>query len=136
MENPEPQGPVSLFSLPEVVALALLPGVAAVNFDQCRYEAGSTKPTRVLYYGIDLSHLALRCNHPARWLAWRDRRGHRQTGWKAHPPLIGRAPGGAYRTRAAAAYPERLNRALVKAVVARGRAALPCLGPASATPVE
>eukprot|EP00969_Alexandrium_andersonii_P024122 1052727-Alexandrium_andersonii.AAC.1 len=48
LENPEPGGnPVSLFCIPEVRALAEWRGVQYADFDQCRYGAQSTKPTRI-----------------------------------------------------------------------------------------
>ena len=53
--NPEPwEGHISMFLLPEFVTLASLPGVEAVNFDQCTVGAETAKPTRVLYFKVPL----------------------------------------------------------------------------------
>ena len=56
IENPGPwEGHISMFVLPEFVALASFPGVQAVNLDQCMVGAETTKPTRVLYYKVPLT---------------------------------------------------------------------------------
>ena len=49
IENPEPwEGHISMWLLPGFMALASLPGVQTVNFDQCTIGAETAKPTRVL----------------------------------------------------------------------------------------
>ena len=134
IENPQPAGQVSLFLLREFCDLAALPGVVHVDFDQCEFQAEAVKPTRVLYYAADLKHLGRRCSHPPRWHLV-DRDTTPWWHWGAHPPLRGHDPQGRWRTRAAAAYPAALNRAIVKGIVARGRRTLPSLtGPAVPTP--
>lgn len=69
LENPEPDGEVSIFSMPRIKAIAESghPGITEVNFDQCRFGGEATKPTRLLafqvrYPGVDQS----RCDHPLR----------------------------------------------------------------------
>ena len=49
LENPKPKkGVVSLFDLPEMLAVAKMPGVRVVDFDQCPFGAETAKPTRIL----------------------------------------------------------------------------------------
>ena len=51
IETPEPrQGVVSVFTLPELVALSNSELVHTTCFDQCRYGAPSAKPTAVMYF--------------------------------------------------------------------------------------
>eukprot|EP00974_Lingulodinium_polyedra_P124899 11192449-Lingulodinium_polyedra.AAC.1 len=59
-------GHPSIFRFREYFALAGLPGVTATNFDQCRWGGETLKPTRIMAWGVDLSALALRCNHDPR----------------------------------------------------------------------
>ena len=123
-ENPEPvQGHPSAFLLDEYQALAREQGVATVNFDQCCLGAETTKPTRLLASGLDLSGLAgQRCNHTAQCWAWVDLQGRPRRSWGPHPPLVGRKRSdGQFATRAAAAYPADMNRALVQAVLKASR---------------
>ena len=126
IENPEPwEGHLSMFVLPEIMALASLPGVQAVNFDQCMVGAETTKPTRVLYYKVPLSSLQKRCHHPKRWWEFKDWRGKSQRRWGAHPPLARRArEDGTPATAAAAVYPAELNRIIAKGL-APDESALP-----------
>ena len=122
IENPEPwEGHLSMFVLPEIMALASLPGVQAVNFDQCMVGAETTKPTRVLYYKVPLSSLQKRCHRPKQWWEFRDWRGKSQRWLGAHPPLARRAgEDGTPATAAAAVYPAELNRIIRQCVGARG----------------
>eukprot|EP00974_Lingulodinium_polyedra_P003602 339141-Lingulodinium_polyedra.AAC.1 len=84
-----------------------------MDFDQCRWGAETAKPTRILHWGIDLSRLAGRCNHPAQQQTWLTPRGVEATAFRPHPPLAGRVrASGEWATKAAAAYPAALNRAL------------------------
>eukprot|EP00974_Lingulodinium_polyedra_P127675 11203086-Lingulodinium_polyedra.AAC.1 len=54
------------------------------------------------------------------------------SGWRTHPPLVGRSSDGeGFATRAASAYPEGLNRALAWAFIGRGRRSLPPQGAAA-----
>ena len=130
VENPEPWGEVSLFALEEFARLSKLPGVLAVNFDQCEFGAITTKPTRILYFGADLAHLERRCSHEPQWHCLREARSLRWY-WGAHAPLRGKDQRGCWRTTAAAAYLAQLNLALARGIVARGRHTLPSLtGPA------
>ena len=125
IENPEPRdNPTSFFKLPEVVRLAAKEGVQAVDFDQCMYGSMYRKPTRILYAGVDLSGLARRCNHrPTHQFWWEG--GQRRYAWAPHPPLRGKDETGAYRTKAAAAYPAALAVALASAFGASGPGAPP-----------
>ena len=94
IENPEPwEGHISMFVLPGFVALASLPGVQAVNFDQCTVGAEATKPTRALYYKVPLSSLQKRRRHSKQWWEFKGWRGKSQRRWGAHPPLARRADG-------------------------------------------
>eukprot|EP00974_Lingulodinium_polyedra_P107574 10411511-Lingulodinium_polyedra.AAC.1 len=53
----------------------------------------------------------------------------RVSAYRPRPPLVGRKrPSGEYATKATAAYPAALNRALVRAAVERGRRCLPPKG--------
>ena len=117
IENPEPRpDAASIFQLEEFKELASSRGVSAVNFDQCRWGAETAKPTRLLVYGVELDHLALRCNHPKWRLTWTTGKGTEVTGFRAHPPLAGRVrPDGSWATKSAAAYPTLLNKELVRA---------------------
>ena len=87
-------------------------GARHIDFDQCQLGGESTKPTRLLYAGVDIAgspfaSLQLRCQHPKQWVD--DRKGG-QT-WAAHPPLRGRREGTAeFATHAAAIYPGQLCR--------------------------
>ena len=72
-----------------------------MDFHQCMFGALSTKPTRFLYWNGRFDTLACRCDHPRTV-----RNGRR---WASHPPLAGRDEHGNFKTRAASAYPTRLN---------------------------
>ena len=117
LENPEPMGnPVSLFALPEFQDLAESRDVRVSDFDQCHLGAGSKKPTRVLSWGLDLRALEGRCPHPPTPQEWVGRRGEKVSGVVRHPPLIGKDASGAFKTKAAAAYPAPMNRVLAAAI--------------------
>eukprot|EP00969_Alexandrium_andersonii_P241572 10667452-Alexandrium_andersonii.AAC.1 len=64
-----------MFQLPELKELAALPGVRHVDFDQCCFGAESVKPTRLLFYGVDLTELSARCNRKPTRVSYRDRSG-------------------------------------------------------------
>ena len=98
-----PPGCASMFHLPEVSALAALPGVYTVDFDQTRWGGHEAKPTRFLVWGLDVRGLASGEPRPRRTLL--------------------AEPGGRE-------YPYDLNKEIAKAIVARGRARLPPGGPA------
>ena len=127
IENPAPfAGHVSLFYIDALTEVAALSGVSFVEFDQCMYMGETTKPTRVLFFGVDFSGLRVTCNHPKRWWYYTDPRGNERRTWSAHPPLAGRQrEGGEFATKQAAAYPGRLNVEIVKRIISRGRAVLP-----------
>ena len=127
VENPAPfAGHVSLFFIDAFTELASLKGVSSVEFDQCMYQGETTKPTRVLFFGVDFSSLRATCNHPKRWWYYTDQRGNERRSWASHPPLAGRRRAdGQFATKQAAAYPGRLNVEIVKRIISRGRAVLP-----------
>ena len=117
LENPDPKdNPVSLYNLPEWQALARTPGVKTWDFHQCHMGSETSKPTRIISWGMDLSSLLGRCEHPRKWWTYRDHKNNKRTMFAAHPPLIGRRrEDGAMATKAAAAYPAEMNRRLAEA---------------------
>ena len=120
LENPDPSGnPVSLFNLPEWTDLAQTPGVSAIDFHQCPMGSETAKPTRILYFMLDLGGLAGRCNHPPRTWCYTSHTNKRRTKVASHPPLAGRLrEDGKMATKAAAAYPAEMNRRLAAAIAA------------------
>jgi len=94
---------VSMFDLQCFVELKKL-GAKSVDFHQCMFGAASTKPTRFLYWNGRFETLESTCNHP--------RTVEVTPGvWTAHPAIVGiKDENGRFKTRASAAYPERLNR--------------------------
>jgi len=133
IENPAPwPGFPSIFLLPEFQTLASAAGVSSVDFDQCPFGSETAKPTRVLYAFVDFSTLQGKCNHPKQWWSFTDWWGQPQRHFGAHPPLFNRRrDSGEPATKAAAAYPYALNKAIVRAVIARGRSSPAAPPPAS-----
>ena len=127
IENPDPAGnPVSLFNLPEWVTFAARPEVRTLDFHQCPMGAETAKPTRVIYWGMDLQALQGRCNHPKQWWRFRDHQGRQRTVFASHPPLAGRIrEDGSMATKAAAAYPSEMNRRIAEAAAATARVTAP-----------
>jgi hypothetical protein len=120
LENPEPfPGAPSLFLFREFLELQAASGVNVVNFDQCTLGAETPKPTRILFYGIDLSHLSInRCRHEHQEWVFKNWAGKVQTKWGPHPPLFGRRrDSGEPATKASSAYPYDLNKAIVQAII-------------------
>ncbi len=119
IENPEPHpGAPSLFLLNEFLELQANISVKIVNFDQCTLGAETSKPTRILYSGIELSHISHRCTHPSQEWVYKDWGGKTKVKWGAHPPLFGRRrESGEPATKAASAYPYALNKAIVRAII-------------------
>ena len=115
-----------MFKLDEFVKLAALPGVWHVDFHQCRWSGETTKPTRVLYFGVDLSELELRCNHPPQWWDYWTPRWEKKWTFAPHPPLAGRVrDNGDFATKAAAAYPAPMNKACADKIATRTDTATP-----------
>ncbi|CAE8651021.1 unnamed protein product, partial [Polarella glacialis] len=119
LENPAPwPGCVSLFRTEAMRNVARLQGVRFVEFHQRPFGAETTKPTRLLYFGLDLATLGeSKCNHPVR--DWTDSTGRSYRA--AHERLQGRFRVGAdgrreRASRALAAYPGELNRELAKRI--------------------
>ena len=119
IENPEPMGDhVSLFELEEYGEFSKLPGVKIVDFDQCRHGAESAKPTRIMYWGMDLSRLKGRCNHPLQECTYVDMHNRSKTCWRSHPPIIKKKSGSDFATKAIGAYPSNMNRIIAEQVAA------------------
>ena len=118
IENPEPwEGYMSMFKLPEFIRLAALPGVRITNFDQCTVGGHTAKPTRLLFFKLDLSPLCERCSHPKQWWQYRDWKGKLQWRFSPHPPLVNCVgEDGRPATSAAAVYPKGLNQAIAQAL--------------------
>ena len=97
MEHPADPGPPypSIWATSEFGLLADEGGLEVVEFDQCCLGACSRKPTMLASSSPEVA-------------SWRQRRC-RHFG---HPPLIGRGPDGAFRTKDAQAYPSGLCREL------------------------
>ena len=133
IENPEPYGsgssPPTIFDFPEVKSLSESMGAQVTDFDQCMWGAETTKPTRILWWGVDFSSLALRCNHEKREWVFSDLRGRSCKAWAAHPPLAGRMrDNGEPATKSAAAYPGKMYLHIAKCIISRGRRELPPQG--------
>ena len=72
-------------------------GAKIVIFDQCMYGASSPKPTQILYHFARFDGLAARCHHPA----------------GTHAKTVGvKTKGGHFATKALAANPSLLNKAI------------------------
>ena len=127
IEQPEPGGPeddnATLFDFPETIALMALPGVNLVDFDQCELGAETVKPTRLLYFGLDLSKFQInsrdggpvRCTHPKKWWDTPGITPH----WGSHPPAL-TLPflyeyEGKWYSKDPSAYPSEMNRLLAAA---------------------
>lgn len=88
LENPDrPEGKPSLWLMPAIKKVMQIPGAKEINFDQCRTELETTKPTKFVVKGLNLDHLNdLRCNHPK--VKWSDTSGK---SWQAaHRPVVQR----------------------------------------------
>ena len=59
-------------------------------FDQCLLGSLSTKPTRILHFGLDLTALEGRCNHESSIHEFKNGFGRWVTKFAKHPPLVGR----------------------------------------------
>ena len=103
---------VSMFDLDPFTELRKR-GASIVIFDQCRYDALTTKPTQVLYYRARFDLLETRCNRPSTAQTAPDGR----TRWASHPPCVGfTTKSGEYATKALAAYPASLNKRIAAIV--------------------
>ena len=123
LEQPAPEkNPVSMFNLPEMVALAALPGVKHVEFDQCMMGSESTKPTRILYFNCDLSTWHRKCNHSHQMWDYKDWYGNLKRVRAPHMPIVGRKDAsGAFATKASAAYPAEMNELAALAISCSGK---------------
>ena len=118
VENPAPrEGKPSLFKMPAIVALQKKHSARSVEFDQCRYGAPTTKPTRVLWHRGGFVTLHKECDHPPRWQEGpRGRTISRSWSWAPHPPLWGQKKDGVWRAKLAAQYPPALCRELARCI--------------------
>ena len=100
VEQPHPwKGGVCMFDMLAFQGLVEA-GARTVLFDQCMFGQVSTKPTVLLCCGGELQRLACRCDHEG-----------------GHPSLVGRRDkSGEYLTKQFAAYPGRLNEAIVEII--------------------
>ena len=91
--NPDPSGNLgSVFNLPELIAVAALPGVIALDFDMCTLGSPTTRSTRVLAYGLDLSKCQGRCQHPPTMWDYKDKFGNLKRVRGSHMPPPGVHP--------------------------------------------
>ena len=124
IENPTPWDDprcASMFDFHEIRELKVLPGVEFLDFDQCTMGAASAKPTRIVYYGIRISGWARHCDHEPQyhWCEYRNASGHPvgEWQWGAHPRIVGsKGLDGVWASRAAAAYPSKMNYAIALAI--------------------
>ena len=108
---------MSLFNLPEWKQLAKTPGVNVTDFHQCPMGAETSKPTRIISKGLDLTSLLGTCSHPKKHWKYKDQGRQEQTVFARHPPLAGRLrDDGSMATKAAAAYPTEMNKRLAAAI--------------------
>ena len=124
-------GKTSMFLLHEFQELLRKPGIHKITLAQCKFGGMSEKLTDLITnIGPDECESLVRlCDHPKRWwtIPWSGKRVH-----SSHPPLVGTQlaipsedwtpdmlshsqPKGDYLTRAAAAYPAKLNKELAMA---------------------
>jgi len=120
IENPQPMGDhISGFDLFGFPQLMEKPEVKVRDFDQCRYGADSTKPTRLVFWGFTFRGvLNKRCNHrPQKWV-YTDLSGRTRTVYQPHRPIQGRrdADGITIGTKGASAYPSLMNRLLAEEI--------------------
>jgi len=127
IENPRRWGSEpSLFAMDEIVELARVSGAESVDLDQCCYGAVATKPTTLLFKGVNFADMARRCSHPPQ--KWTKPYGAEY--WAPHESLVGRRrEDGQWATKALGAYPTEFNRELAQRITA----AAPTLGAACAT---
>ena len=127
IEQPEPWGPeddnATFFDFPETIALMALPGVKFVDFDQCEKGAETVKPTRLLYFGLDMNEFQantidggpVRCTHPKK--EWTLPNG--TTHWGSHPPALTLSYKnkleGKWNSKDLSEYPSEMNRQLAGA---------------------
>ena len=111
VEQPAPWGDrgrdaASMFDLDQFADLQTR-GAKIVVFDQCMYDAYTTKPTHVLYHHAPFDGLETRCDHPAVLHQLPDGKEV----WAAHPPSVGvKTKSGDFATKALSAYPGPLNK--------------------------
>ena len=118
VENPEPLHPVSIFNMKSFKEVARLRSVREVDFDQCRFDCESKKPTRFMTYRISYSSMSgLRCNHEPK--EFRDAEG--KTYKAAHEKIAQRRRAGPdgrseYASKALGNYPPALCKVIATAI--------------------
>ena len=129
IENPTPWDDprcASMFDFQEMKDLRDLQGVHFLDFDQCTMGASSEKPTRIVYFGIQISGWSRQCDHQPQyhWCDYKDASGHPvgEWQWGAHPRMVkSRGLDGSWASKAAAAYPKDMNAAIASAVTNTAR---------------
>jgi hypothetical protein len=117
---------VSMLQFREAAALDECAGVVDISTDQCPFGSETRKPTsfKVFTNGRIQSWKAIlgqRCGHEPQLRTTRDASGNEWKTWRPHPKLIGQhTTDGKWATAAAAAYPGRLNAALVLLMLESG----------------
>jgi hypothetical protein len=117
---------VSMLQFREATLLDGCAGVVDVTTDQCPFGSETKKPTNFKVYTNGKiqswkSVLGQHCNHPPQLWVSLDSSGNEWKTWRPHQKLIGRhTPDGKWATAAAAAYPTRLNTALVLLMLESG----------------
>lgn len=118
MENPEPIKEVTIFKMKAILGVASLRGVSHADFDQCCFGCSATKPTRLMGYDVDLSHVnGKRCNHEVK--TFHDKEGKEYRA--AHERVAQRkvqGPGGQweYASKSLGNYPAEFCEVIAKAL--------------------
>ena len=77
----------------------------------------STKPTRIMHYRLDLSKIKGKCNHEAKWWTIWDKQNRPRYKFQSRDPLPMNNKAGTFASKATAAYPYELNKAIVNAFI-------------------
>ena len=114
-EHPlEEQDGVSIYHFEAWQRLLSKSGVNRYDIVQCELGAPSVKPTTLVTWKVVLSSLPQCCTCPKMWL-WDE--FTQQWLWRAHLPLRGWREDGVFRTKAASAYPRRMNEVLALGIL-------------------
>ena len=114
-EHPlEKQDGVSIYHFEAWQRLLSKSGVNRYDIVQSELGAPSVKPTTLVTWKVVLSSLPQCCTHPKMWL-WDE--FTQQWLWRAHLPLRDWREDGVFRTKAASAYPRRMNEVLALGIL-------------------
>ena len=119
MENPVHEGKLDIWKTSWMKYLTRPSRIFKVDFDQCRYGAETTKPTRLVSFKLNFLDMAnLRCNHPMR--EWTKSDGSKYKA--AHESLVQRwrtddAGNKQRASKALAEYTPRLNARIAEAML-------------------